>query len=299
MSQYQPFFSIIVPSFNRPERLTKCLRALSRVDYPGDRLEVIVVDDGGEKSPESVVASFEGRLELTLISQPNSGPAAARTRGAAHARGEFLAFTDDDCEPADNWLQTLAVRFEKDPTCAIGGRTVNGLPKNLYSSASQLLIDYLYAYHNDNPNRARFLASNNLALPADRFHDVGGFDASFYRAAGEDREFCDRWIHRGYRMIYAPEVLVFHAHSLTLRTFLRQQFNYGMGAFLFHRKSSCRPHGYAYFQEPPSFYANLLRYPFSTAQAQKRLILAMLFLLSQLGIAAGYFRGRLEWNETA
>ena len=296
MNLYQPFFSIIIPSYNRLRRLAKCLQALSWLDYPSDRFEVIVVDDGGEKSLEDVVASFDGRLGLTLISQPNSGPAAARTKGAAHARGEFLAFTDDDCAPADSWLQTLAARFEKTPICAVGGRTVNALPKNLYSTASQLIIDYLYTYYNANPNRARFLATNNLALSAERFHAVGGFDASFSRAAGEDREFCDRWIHQGNRMIYAPEVLVFHAHALTARTFWRQQFNYGMGAFLFHRMRSCRPHGAGNLQEPLSFYLNLLRSPFYKAYAQKRFMLAMLLLLSQLGIAAGYFRGRLEWD---
>jgi GT2 family glycosyltransferase len=50
-------------------------------------------------------------------------------------------------------------------------------------------------------------------------------------AAGEDREFCDRWLRHGYRMAYVPKATVYHAHELTFCTFWRQHFGYGRGAF--------------------------------------------------------------------
>jgi len=97
---------------------------------------VIVVDDGGETSLEALVARFRDQLGVTLLRQSHAGPAAARNTGAARAAGEFLAFTDDDCPPATDWLKTLAGRFAKDSDCVVGGRTINALPDNPYSKAS-------------------------------------------------------------------------------------------------------------------------------------------------------------------
>lgn len=126
------------------------------------------------------------------------------------------------------------IRFMKNipavQDCMVGGRTFNALPENPYSAASQLLVDYLYTYYNADPERAGFFTANNLALPAESFRAIGGFDSTFPYAAAEDREFCDHWLHHGHRMRYAPEAVVYHAHALTLRTFWRQHCTDGRGA---------------------------------------------------------------------
>lgn len=296
MGQPQPFFSIITPTYARPDRLAACLQAIVRLRYPRECFEVLVVDDGSQAPPEALVASFARQCNVSLIMQPHAGPATARNTGAARAKGAYLAFTDDDCTPAPDWLQTLAARFAASPDCAIGGRTRNELSRNLYSTASQLLIDYLYAYYNANANEARFFASNNLALPATHFRGIGGFDTTFSLAAGEDREFCDRWLHHGYRMIYAPEVLVYHYHALTLYTFWKQHFNYGRGAFCF-RQSRVQRDLAPIRLEPLAFYLDLLRYPFSRTQGQQALRLAALLILSQGANAAGFWRERTMHHE--
>jgi GT2 family glycosyltransferase len=259
MKNPRPFFSIIIPTDGRPRQLAACLQSLACIEYPGDRFEVIIIDDGNQTPLEAVVDSFHDKIDLTLLTQSHSGPAAARNAGAKRARGTFLAFTDDDCIPNADWLEKLADRFAQTPEHIIGGLTLNALPNNPYSTASQILIDYLYKYYNPIFNQACFLTSNNLAVPAAQFRALGGFDASFPLAAAEDRDFCDRWRSRGYRMIYAPEVVVYHAHALTLRTFLRQHFRYGRGAFHFHQARTERGQNRIRL-EPASFYVNLLRY---------------------------------------
>ena len=228
------------------------------------------------------------RLPPYVFEQVNRAKAAARNAGANRARGTFLAFTDDDCMPKVDWLQKLAARFVKTPDDVIGGRTLNALPDNPYSTASQILIDYLYTYYNPTFNRACFLTSNNLAVPAARFRALGGFDTSFPLAAAEDRDFCDRWRHRGYRMIYAPEVLVYHAHTLTLRTFVRQHFRYGRGALHFHHARIQRGQNRIRL-EPTRFYVNLLRHRSSQAQHRNALLPAALLFVSQVANAAGFF----------
>jgi len=280
-------FSIIVPTYARPEKLTACLQSFVKLEYPRDRFQVIVVNDSTEISIETTIAPFQNQLNLTLLTQPNSGPATARNTGAFAAEGKFLVFTDDDCTVAPDWLQILETRFAKTPDCLIGGRTVNALPDNIYSTASQQLIDYLYSYYNAIPDRAKFFTSNNFALPADAFQKIGGFDTTFSLAAGEDREFCDRWLQSGYGAVYAPEVIVYHSHELTLHKFWKQQFNYGRGAFLFQQitaKSAANTK-----LQHPSFYLNLLTYPFSQSSGIQKLLIAGLFLVSQAAIAAGLF----------
>ena len=194
------------------------------------------MDDGSREHPEKIVAPFAARLNVTLLKADHNGPAAARNIGAAEAKGEFLVFTDDDCLPLPNWLQSFSKCFLEAPDGLIGGRTLNGLPDNPYAGAGQLLCDYLYAAYNADCQNARFLTSNNLGLKRQHFTRVGGFDANFRWAGGEDREFSRRWLHHGYRIIYAPEVAILHRHALTFHTFFRQHFIYGRGAFLFHRK---------------------------------------------------------------
>jgi GT2 family glycosyltransferase len=293
MGYKDPFFSIIIPTYNRPRQILSCLQALSCLDYPRNLLEVIVVDDGSEKLSENIVGPFSDHLDLTFYSQLHTGPAGARNAGAERAKGTILVFTDDDCTPAPDWLKALAMRFQKTPDCIIGGPTVTTLTHNLYSTASQLLIDYLHSHYNNDPNNACFLTTSNLAVPKDRFNALGGFDQNFLRAGGEDREFCHRWLHNGFRMIYAPEVVVHHTHVLTFLAFWRQHFNYGRGAFQFRRISAHRGQKQSRL-EPLSFYVHLLCYPFSLLNVRHKTIFFALFAMSQAANAAGYFWGRVE-----
>ena len=289
----RPFFSIIIPTYQRARLLERCLRAITRLDYPTDRFEVVVVDDGSRVCPEKIVAPFAACLDMTLLRGVHNGPAAARNVGAARAKGEFLVFTDDDCAPLPDWLQSFSKRFTDTPGCLIGGRTINGLPGNPYSSASQLLCDYLYAYYNADHNNAQFLTSNNLALERKRFTMLGGFDTDFCRAGGEDREFSSRWLRHGYRILYAPEAAVLHTHSLTFNTFFRQHLTYGRGAFLFHRKQN-DPCECLTRLEHLSFYSGLLGYPYLLLLKRKRPLFASLFMVSQVAVAAGYFLERMN-----
>jgi glycosyltransferase involved in cell wall biosynthesis len=287
MPDREPFFSIVVPTHARPRQLAACLQALASLDYPIGRFEVIIVDDGGVIGPDDVVSPFRGRLDITLLRQPHAGPAAARNAGAAQARGQFLAFTDDDCAPARDWLWALAARFASTPDCAIGGLTVNALATNPYAIASQQIIDYLYHYNDAAPDRPRFFTTNNLALTAGLFHDLGGFDTTFPLAAAEDREFCARWRQHGLPLVYAAEVVVYHAHALTLLGFARQHFTYGRGAVFFQQARTRRGEA-GIGLHPLSFYWNLVRYPHERRTYRAAPFISTLVVLSQAAYATGY-----------
>ena len=287
MKQDQPFFSIIVPTYNRPRQLADCLRALSALHYPRQHFEVIVVDDGSMSPLAEVVAPFYPLFRLTLVTQDNAGPAAARNTGAAHAQGEFLAFTDDDCLPSSQWLTALAARFAGGPPQAVAGQTVNALPIILLPRPVSSSLTWCTLIIMPTPAMARFSASNNLALPTGMFRRLGGFDATF--RTSEDRDFIDRWLHHGHRLIFAPEVLVYHAQLLTWRAFCRLHFNYGRGACRFHRARARR--GCGPFRPDLKFYWHVLSsLPRALACEDKKQASSLALLLAawQVANTAGY-----------
>ncbi len=289
MESNQPFFSVIVPTYRRPDQLKECLCVLAEMDYPYDRFEVIIVDDGGGVSIEPAIACVKEKgITISVVAQKNAGPATARNTGAVQAKGEFLAFTDDDCQPATDWLQKLASRFVVIDDHLIGGPS-NTLQNNLYSRASQLITDAVYSYYN-NSSRPHFFASNNMAIRTKLFTHIGGFDTTFPLAASEDREFCDRWLRHGYEMTYAPEVVVVHAHQLTFLSYCRQHFNYGRGAYHLHQLKAQNGHDPIKFDI--SFYLNLFEYPFRTESLWKALQFEFLIFVQQTCKTCGFFWGK-------
>jgi GT2 family glycosyltransferase len=175
---------------------------------------------------------------VTLLRQDGTGPAGARNRGAATARGALLAFTDDDCRPDPDWLVRIRRRCDARPGAGAGGTTVNELTGAPWSETAQLITDLGYATFNRDPDDAGFFASNNLALPAAGFHAVGGFDPSF--TTSEDRDLCDRWTASGRRLLVARDAVVRHTHGMGVREFFRVHASYGRGAYRFHRAHARR-----------------------------------------------------------
>ena len=282
-------FSVIITTFNRPAQLARCLASLARCEYPREKLEVIVVDDGGTVPLDEILEKSRKDMKVRLIEQPNGGPANGRNRGAAAARNDFLAFIDDDCEPSFGWLAVLGRRLEQSAECLVGGRCVNGLTENPYSTASQIIVEMVYEYYNADREHPRFFTTNNLAVRTDLFWLCNGFDESF--RTSEDREFCNRWQHRGFPMVYAPEAVVEHRHVLTFATFWHQHLNYGRGAAQFQRICAARKSGR--LRDHLGFHAMIPRWWRAAVENHNRADLAAvvpLLALWQIANAAGFFR---------
>ncbi|MFQ5419094.1 MAG: glycosyltransferase [Anaerolineae bacterium] len=288
MNSEQPFISVIIPTYGRNGQLMDTLNAFLKQTYPSNRFEILIVNDGSPEPLDLILKPFQNQLDLTLIIQENAGPAVARNSGAAQAKGEILAFTDDDCCPDSEWLAVIAASINQFLDHAVGGRTQNMLVENLFSTASQLLVDYLYRYYNANHPQARFFTTNNLAVTAVQFLEVGGFHPEMPLAAGEDREFCDRWLFHGFEMHYAGQAVINHAHPLTFVSYLKQHFRYGRGAYLFHIIRSQRQKQ-AIRVEPIAFYLRLLLYPWQEQGGLKAIALAFLLALSQAANVLGFF----------
>ncbi|HUQ79580.1 MAG TPA: glycosyltransferase [Gemmatimonadaceae bacterium] len=291
-------YSIIIPTYKRPAQLARCLAAIEALEFARDRFEVIVVDDGSDDPPNELIRGLSRVLDIRLVCARHGGPARARNTGALCARGRYLVFTDDDCAPHRDWLAAIdRWTSASDGTVAFGGQTVNVLADNVYASASQSIVEFLYHYFGDHPASRRFFTTNNLVVPRDQFMEIDGFDEGFELAAGEDRDLCERWRSSGRDLQFAPDVLVDHAHRLTLARFNRQHFNYGRGAFDLHKSRARRGDG-SLKVEPAQFYYRLVTYPLRTVKGARALPLAALHFWSQVSYVSGYFFERIRrgWN---
>jgi cellulose synthase/poly-beta-1,6-N-acetylglucosamine synthase-like glycosyltransferase len=283
----KPLFSVVVPTYDCPQPLRSCLEGLTALKFPRDQFEVIISDDGSPMAMEPVAAPFRDRLRLIVVTHPNRGPGAARNRGADRAQGTYLAFIDSDCIPAPDWLAALASRFAQTPDHLICGGIVNALPANPFSATTQLIVTSVHEYYARQREGERFFNSTNIAVPAERFRKLGGFDESLLTS--EDYDLCHRWQHAGYEMTHAPEALVYHAHVLTFASFCRQHFRYGRG--LFHcRLRIARRTGKPFKGERAGFYLRLLRFPLTRGQGSRGWLHALLVALSQAATAGGVLR---------
>ena len=168
---------------------------------------------------------------------------------------------------------------------------MNQLRHNPFAEASQLIVSFLCGYYADE-RTGRFFTSNNLAFPARALQAIGGFDATYTRAAAEDRELCDRWVDGGGRLVAVPEAVVLHAHALTPGGFVRQHFDYGRGALGYRRARAARA-GAPLRIEPWAFYRDLLLYPDPHARLAWR-------AAGGAGRAGtGRQRRRLRWSKPA
>ena len=214
----QTLISIIVPVRNGEQTLAGCLAGLLAQTLPRDRYEIIVVNDGSTDHTQTVA----GQAGVVCISISPSGPAAARNRGALAARGEWLFFTDADCAPAPDWAERLLAAFA-DPN-VVGA-------KGAYRTREQgrvprfVQLEYLSKYE----RMARlpsidFIDTYSAAYRRDTFLANGGFDTSFPTASVEDQEFSFRLARKGYKLVFAPDAIVYHRHDLNLADYVRRKF---------------------------------------------------------------------------
>jgi glycosyltransferase involved in cell wall biosynthesis len=268
--------SIVIPTRDRPASLARCVDALERQAFSGS-LEILVVDDASQ-DPERVVEAV-GSSRAKHLANRGRGAAAARNRGASAAQGRAILFIDDDCEPSADWVARL-VEALAGGADVVAGETRNARPEDHISEASQTIANYLHAWSLRTEDEASFAASNNLACTRDVITRVP-FDEAFPIAGGEDRDWCSRVAEAGFTLLTDHTAVVIHRQTLDLRGFVRQQLNYGRGAYLFRTRQ-----GSAWRFAPLSFYGGLIRVAFAGGFAVGTLV-----CLAQAATAAGYVRG--------
>lgn len=186
---------------------------------PGER-EVIVVDDAStDRTVE--VAQVHGARLLTLPAQ--QGAAAARNAGAAEARGDVLLFIDADCEAVVDWCQQMLRPLADPQVCGAYG-AYRSRQRAWVARLAQAEFEERYARLAARPS-IDFFATHSAAVRRDAFEQVGGFRTDL--RGNEDVELAFRLSDRGYRLIFAPQAVVYHEHPATLRSYLQTKVSRG------------------------------------------------------------------------
>jgi len=235
-----PFVSVVVPVLNGEAHLSTCLNALCRVDYPADRHEILVVDNGSTDGTAEIL----GRYPIQTLYEPRRGPSQARNRGITAAIGDIVAFTDSDCVPTTGWLREIAKGFGTGETGAVAGEILPYPPRTpaeRYAARIRHLSPRRYMSRETFP----FAVTANLAFRREVFEKVGLLDVDSPRG-GESTDFCTRFFREtGQGLELAPRAIVFHRHRSNSWELFKQQWGYGRGhAYLYMKYGDEIPWGW-------------------------------------------------------
>jgi GT2 family glycosyltransferase len=260
-----PFVSVIVPTHNRPDRLQACLRSLLALQYP--QYEVIIVDNAPSTSAtrDFIEQTYHKMPQVRYVREDRPGVSWARNCGMMLARGEILAFTDDDVVVDPYWLIELVRGFSRagDVACVTG----YNLPLELETPAQFWYEEYGGAYwfqeHGGTrwgftrrifdmkeyrpktalyPYRAgMFGCGASMAFTAAFLRSVNGFDPALGgngpARCSQDIAVFLQVITRGYKLVYEPASLVYHLHRRKYSELRKQIYNYGIGLTAYLTKS--------------------------------------------------------------
>ncbi len=199
-----PRVSVIIPHFNMPDALARCLASVSAQELDGD-VEIIVVDNGSRITPEAVLRDYPA---VRYFVDPTPGPGPARNTGVAAARAPVLAFIDADCRAGPGWLKAAVEAVE-----AAGNRGVVGGdvcidfvdPAHLTPvEAYEAVFAYRQRLYIE---RQGFSGTGNLAMHRDVHAAVGPFAGI---GVAEDRDWGQRATAAGYRPVYIDAMRIYH-----------------------------------------------------------------------------------------
>ncbi len=229
--KYEPSVSIIIPVKAINEYIREGMVYIRELDYSD--FEVLIFPDEDEEVP---VAGAR------IIPTGSIGPAEKRDLAIKYARGEILAFLDDDAFPRRDWLNKAVRHFEEVSVAAVGGPAITPENDSTLQKASGAVFasrfgggNLTYRYIPEKLREVDDYPSVNLFVRKDIFEAVGGFDSQFW--PGEDTKLClDITKKLGMKIIYDPEVVVWHHRRALFLPHMKQVLSYAIhrGYFVKH-----------------------------------------------------------------
>lgn len=209
----RPTVSIIIPTLNEGENLLDTVE-FALCNSGDDLLELIVVDDGcTDGSPAALRERFSD-APVSLLQSRGIGVPGARNAGAAVARGEVLVFLDSHCFVPEGWLDPLLEALHSDPAAALVGPAYADIREPRLVGCGMTWrdpsLEPAWLPRGDRLTDVPFHGGAGHVVRADRFREVGGYDAGMTRWGSEDQELCLRLWLRGYTVLAEPRSVLFH-----------------------------------------------------------------------------------------
>ncbi len=219
--------SVVLVNYRGAEDTITCLRAFDDIDWPADRLELIVVEnDSGDGSAERIRAAVPHATVVEAGS--NSGFAGGCNLGVAHASGEYVAFINNDARPGPGWVRAAVDAFEADREVgAVASKVLDwdgGLIDYVDGSLTWFGMGYKREVEKpdtgawDTPKDVLFGTGAAMFVRAALYREVGGFDERFFMFY-EDVDLGWRLNLLGHRVRYVPRSVAYHRHHVTMKKF--------------------------------------------------------------------------------
>ena len=213
MATMTPCISAVVPTRNRPDHAVPCVDAiLANAD---DDFELLVIDQSDDDATEWALAAYASDSRFRYIRSPSRGASAARNVGIQQSRAPVIAFTDDDCRVATDWLKQITTLFAREPEAALVFGKVS-IPDELKGKgfAADFEPHQRVYYNKLPPVHVSWGIGANMSARRSVFERLGTFDpllgpgSPFH--AGEESDLTIRAIASGYKVINAAEIAVLH-----------------------------------------------------------------------------------------
>jgi len=236
-----PYFSVVIPTYNRLVMLHEVLRSLESQTNAPD-FEVILIDDGSKDETAKTIAAYKPPYPFTFRSQENGGPGRARNHGVTLATGRFVIFIGDDTVPEANFLAEHArVHRASNDDRLVACLGYTGWPKRGRVTA---FMDYINDYglqfgykliKDGDEVPFNFFYTSNISIDRVLLAEHP-FDTTFPAAAWEDIELAFRLKELGLRIMYNARAVTRHHHPISIDSFARRQYTVGKSGAIFYRK---------------------------------------------------------------
>jgi GT2 family glycosyltransferase len=206
--------TVIIPHYNDNRRLDYCLQALARQSHVADR--ILVADNGSEQAPLELCEAYPN-VSCILAEKP--GAYAARNAALELCSGQYVAFTDSDCIPRQDWLKNALQRFHTDTDVdLIGGKIVVSTSEapNL-TEKFEAIFAFPQRHYIENDG---YSVTANLFAKSNIFLATGKFNESLL--SGGDRDWCRRAAASGFKLVFDESVVVSHPARTTLSSLFRK-----------------------------------------------------------------------------
>ena len=221
--------SVVIPTKNNADILEKCLKSIQSMDYPREKLEVIIVDGHSTDGTVEIARKYGCRV----IFEDRGTISYARDVGVKHAKGKFIAFTDADCAVDRKWIKELIKHFNNDKIAAVGGPNLTPDDDTEFAKCVGLVLSFLSkpgARYGLTGGRVREIYHNptcNVMYRKKVLEEVGGFNHDLITVDDEELDYRIR--KRGYKILYTPHAVVYHYRRPNWKKFAKMAYNYGLG----------------------------------------------------------------------
>jgi cellulose synthase/poly-beta-1,6-N-acetylglucosamine synthase-like glycosyltransferase len=226
----KPNISVIIPAYNEEDTIGECLISLEDLDYPSEKLEIILINDGSSDNTKKVMSNYNQKLNLVLLETDGVGPSKARNIGLDCAKGEYVAFIDADCAVDREWLNELLKGFITEDVAGVGGSQIipvnaTEFEKKVHVFLSSMHFVSEYMKEADGIEIVQHVASCNAIYKTGVVREVQGFDDKLW--PGEDVDLDYKITHKGYKIAYNPKAIVMHHRPKNLMKFYYMMKRYG------------------------------------------------------------------------